>query len=117
MSKTLDELTPPEQAQLTSDALFTLRQECYERLAGAMVTPAIAEWAANMEIKHGDAKCRVHFNHPLTWAAALAVVRYGEEPRFADDGVQWPAQFTAEDLQRAQAWLAGTSVPMGVTTL
>jgi len=65
------------------------------------------EWCQNNEMMPSDAAkagwcmtCGVWANR-VSWAAALMVVRYGEEPS------SWPAAFSDQDVVRAENWLAG----------
>lgn len=92
--------TDEELAYLPREIVVRLWRKTYAALVAAM--PASAEidaWAAAMTARYGDG-CRVH-GHPVSWPAALRIVRWGEEPR------HWPAAWDAADLARAQSWLAG----------
>lgn len=65
----------------------------------------IHQWKDAMQKKHGPAVV-VH-GMILGWINALFVVRYGQAEWF------WPGALTADDLKRAQRWLAG-EIPEGV---
>jgi len=95
---------------------------CYERLSVTMSNEDIDAWAIDMTAKYGP-KCIVGTTRPLSWQAALAVVRYGGAPKLPpgqtfNDGVSttWPDTFSAEDAKRARAWFLGKT-PNGVRYL
>lgn len=124
MSKTLEQFTPEAIADQAATFNRTygsdgglreyfawigqLRQECFERLAGAMDPDGqLRDWVGQMVARHGP-RVKV-FGITYSWSAALGVVRYGEAPG------HWPALFTADDVHRAKRWLYQGSTPEGVT--
>jgi len=107
-----------------------LRRECFERLAATMDPKGeLADWEKQMTAKHGP-KVQLH-GIALSWKAALAVARFGEDPnavhpkghsRAVDakgkpktDVPVWPAAFDQDDVIRAKRWLYENNVPDGIT--
>jgi hypothetical protein len=102
--------------------LNALRQEAYERLSTKLLAEtdenlrnALLEWADRQERVYKTNKIRfcnaidpTYWSEPLTWLAALLVVRYGE------DIAAWPTDgFTIDDFNRTVQWAAG-KIPNGV---
>lgn len=109
--KTLEHYTIQEHADLAQEMggaygllLLDLQKECYERHAKTMMTPKIAEWVEAMAGRYTTYNVKVH-NIPVSWAAALLVVRYGGSPKW------FPPKFTEQDEQRAHLWFLGRNVP------
>lgn len=113
----LEDLTHDEQQELPRADLLRLRAQAYTRRVAAMTVPDdLSTWAGKMAKRYGPT-VRV-WEQELPWIEALLVVRYGEEP------AHWPEAFTADDLNRATAWMKGRvhggmkgTTPKGVTYL
>lgn len=90
------------------DWIGKLREECFERLAGAMdPTKELSGWVGQMTARHGP-RVEVH-GVAYSWLAALGVARYGEAPG------HWPAAFSTDDVIRAKRWLYDGNVPEGAS--
>lgn len=116
--KRLADFSAEQQAAMPYPSLCALRRAAYTAHVAAMaVDPRIQAWASRMVDGHGP-RVAVWFNgfdgvrtdhaSALGWIEALLVVRYGEEPK------HWPAEFTEQDIRRAEGWEAGTDRPAGV---
>jgi len=119
----LDDLTPDEAARVSPEDVTTLRSEWFPRAAatiddGAAIVingaepvscgAALRQWIARMAAHVGGDIVTV-WRTPTDHLSALAVVRYGEDPR------RWPGEWTAEDVVRAIRWERGEDVPGAVT--
>jgi len=106
--KLLEELSPARQAEMPYADLCRLRSLAFGEHVQTMPVPQpLKEWTALMQARHGS-RVKVWHNIYSSWLVALMVVRYGEAIE------HWPAEFSAEDIARAQTWELGKQ-PAGVT--